>query len=374
MPLPSRREHVSDCKTPLADTHAGLWLDRFLPEQVEQGTSVSGEHPYSTLIKQTSSIAEPPHYRRFFERWKNTLAQIEGVQSRCAEVRGRLIIGIGNESVLETAVTLHRTYGVPYIPGSALKGLAAAYAHQYLADNEWRKPPLQFSKIANGQTPTFTAHEILFGSTRSAGYVTFFDALYVPGSGHKGQALWPDMITVHHPDYYQGKKDDKGHLKPPADWDSPTPIAFINATGSYLVALAGPEQWVTTAFNILALALTELGVGAKTSSGYGRLTPSSVSARCALSDTAEIDPSEQRSVAPQANIEQARVDDFKRHIAQAQKNNLAQYIDRLAQLDVSPSAKRVLADALEARVHELKMKTEGKRWYQQLQSLREVQG
>lgn len=365
MKLSSRREHIAAPETPLADTHAGLWLDRFLAEQVERGTSVSGEHPYSILIKQTCSIDEPPHYRRFFERWKSSLAQIEGVQSRCAKVRGRLIIGLGNESVLETAVTLHRTYGVPYIPGSALKGLAAAYAHRYLADNEWRKPPLQFSKTANGQTSPFTAHEILFGSTRSAGYVTFFDALYVPGSGHNDQPpLWPDIITVHHKEYYTAREP-----QPPADWDSPTPIAFVSATGSYLIALAGREDWVKAAFDILALALDELGVGAKTSSGYGRLTLEGLKearARCTRSANAKAEPSAQ-----QPDVEQMRVADFKRQIAQAQKNNLAQYIDRLAQLDVSPSAKRALADALEARVRELKMNTDGKRWYQQLQSLRE---
>ncbi|KAF0250465.1 MAG: hypothetical protein FD167_137 [bacterium] len=36
-----------------------------------------------------------------------------------------------------------------------------------------------------------------------------------------------------------------------------------------LLALSGPPDWVDTAFKILDLALKEMGVGAKTSSGYG---------------------------------------------------------------------------------------------------------
>ena len=168
-----------------------------------------------------------------------------------AHVQGRLAINLGAEAILETSIALHHTYGTPYIPGSALKGLASHYTMKHLDEKEWGKESQAF--------------KILFGSPESAGYVTFFDALYVPRSGYQGQALWSDVITVHHPDYYQ-----TGNT-PPADWDSPTPIPFLTATGDYLVALSGPEEWVKAAFEILALALEHEGVGAKTSSGYGRM-------------------------------------------------------------------------------------------------------
>lgn len=88
-------------------------------------------------------------------------------------------------------MTLHHTYGVPFIPGSALKGLAAAYAHRYLEGDTWCKPPLQQAETI-AEKP-LTAHEILFGSTRSAGFVTFFDALYmyIPGSVGDNRPLAP---------------------------------------------------------------------------------------------------------------------------------------------------------------------------------------
>jgi CRISPR-associated protein Cmr6 len=56
-------------------------------------------------------------------------------------VQGRLIVGLGGDNVLETGLTLHHTYGVPLIPGNALKGLAAHYCDQVWgqADAEFRK-------------------------------------------------------------------------------------------------------------------------------------------------------------------------------------------------------------------------------------------
>ena len=169
-----------------------------------------------------------------------------------------MIIGLGDESVLETAITLHRTYGVPYIPGSALKGLAATYARQRLGE-AWQK-----------DSEASEAYKIVFGNTDDTGYITFFDALYIPGTGFKQKALYPDVIAVHHQKYYQDSNN------PPADWDDPNPVPFLTATGSYLIALAGSElqeqeAWIEKTFAILRHALAEMGIGAKTSSGYGRL-------------------------------------------------------------------------------------------------------
>jgi len=236
-----RRDVLAGIAQSPGDTHAGLWLDKYL-----QG---DGEDAKKNLVKDVTGIKTPDSYRRFFDRWKETLVEICGAANcREAKTLGRLAINLGAEGVLETSVALQHTYGVPYIPGSALKGLAAHYVMHYLKEEP------RWDKKADGFLT-------LFGDTTSAGYVTFYDALFVPGSGK----LVPDVITVHHPDYYQGGD------KPPADWDSPTPIPFITATGRFLVALSGPAEWVKAAFEILTLALEREGVGAKTSSGYGRM-------------------------------------------------------------------------------------------------------
>lgn len=228
--------------------NASLWLDKYLQD-------FTRDESRKELIEEVARFPEPPEYSAYFERWQETLTNEYGAQTRRAQVKGRMVVGLGSESVLETSICLHRIYGTPYIPGSALKGLAASYAHQRLGD-EWQKGG--------------PFHNIVFGNTDDAGYITFLDALYQPGTGWHKQALYPDVITVHHQKYYQ----DAG--KPPADSDDPNPVPFLSTTGIYLLALAAPDfqqptRWVDITFQILAEALEQLGIGAKTSSGYGRL-------------------------------------------------------------------------------------------------------
>lgn len=261
----TRRQSLASLKRPAQAIHPGLWLDKFICNQGEKAKCVDERDdpkkrlPKTRLVEEVAEIPAWQDYPRFFDRWRETLAAC-GAKTGEARTQGRMIVGLGGEAVLETAIALHRTYGVPYIPGSALKGLAASYARRRLGA-EW-----------NPHTPGAQAHHKVFGQTEDAGYVTFYDALYVPGSGHdSGQgphALHADVLTVHHQKYYQGED------AAPADWDSPNPVSLLAATGKYLIALAAEpawEKWRDAAFEILKLALAEEGVGAKTSSGYGRL-------------------------------------------------------------------------------------------------------
>jgi CRISPR-associated protein Cmr6 len=243
----SRRNKVKDL-TVESTTNAGLWLDKYIGDQDRNDVNAR-----RNLVQQVAGISTPDVYGVFYRSWRETLAAVNA-QTAEAKVQARMAVGFGDESVLETSVQLHHTYGVPFVPGSALKGLAAAYTRKRLPAQDWGV--------------TTPAYRTLFGDTVEAGYVTFFDALYVPNSGHQGRALHPDVLTVHHKAYYEGKP------QPPADWDSPTPVPFLSATGRYLIAVGGQAEWAAwtdAAFSILAAALAELGVGAKTSSGYGRL-------------------------------------------------------------------------------------------------------
>ncbi len=246
--MSTRRNSLTNVTLDTAqNAHAELWLDKYITDQ--EDTKSRGP-----FIAGVSELPTPEVYMAFYQRWEQMLED-RGAKKRTARVKGRMIIGLGGESVLETAITLHRTYGVPYIPGSALKGLAATYGRQRLGE-AWQKGS--------------EAYKIVFGDTDDTGYITFFDALYIPGTGFRERALYPDVITVHHQKYYQDPNN------PPADWDDPNPVPFLSATGSYLIALAGPElqqeqEWVKVTFAILRHALAEMGIGAKTSSGYGRM-------------------------------------------------------------------------------------------------------
>lgn len=237
---------LDSLKTPPPESgvNASLWLDKFA--RTEDGT----DEEKTQLVDQVVKIAKgaQPGYADFYQRWKKALSS-RGAKLKTAEVNGRLAINLGAASLIETSIALNRAYGMPYIPGSALKGLTAHYAAKN--DPDWCDKNF--------------VH--LFGGAGQAGYVVFFDALYIPDIGpNQKPPLWADVMTPHHMNYYAGKDE------PPADWDSPTPVPFLTAQGKFLVALAGPEAWVDAALTILDLALENEGIGAKTSSGYGRMS------------------------------------------------------------------------------------------------------
>jgi CRISPR-associated protein Cmr6 len=246
--MQSRRNRVNGLTVAHA-AHAGLWADRYLKDQEPDRSS------FRTLVAECSSIPQPAAYPTVFARWQDTLQALGACLAERHTVY-RLASGHGRESVIETGLTIHHTYGVPTIPGSSLKGVAAAFARQELDPGTWGK-----------DSP---AYRTLFGTTASAGYVTFLDALPVPNtpSAPDSWKLRPDVLTVHHTGYYRGEGDA------PADWDDPTPIPFLSVAGNFLIAVlpqAGATAWATTALELLTLALAESGVGGKTSSGYGRL-------------------------------------------------------------------------------------------------------
>lgn len=244
-------------------THAGLWLDKYLQtlRSPEGEKSDAAGTALRDLLEEAAGTPVPEGYVSAFERRRALLAAldggVEGGRTRffTAEARGRLVIGLGAQSVRETNVALLHTWGVPFLPGSALKGLASAAAHGLSGDVGWRKAPAQ------GED-----HSLLFGDTTHAGCVVFHDAWWIPEPGEPTLPLDLDVMTVHHPGYYRAGESA------PADWDEPNPVAFLTARGKYLVALSGPEVWVLRAGEWLAHGLQQLGLGAKTQAGYGRMS------------------------------------------------------------------------------------------------------
>lgn len=169
------------------------------------------------------------------------------VKRSAMSAASRVIVGLGAESVLETSIRLHRIYGFPIIPASALKGLARSYA-----------------RLIEGKDPDDEAFMAVFGKPPHngwAGKVIFFDA--VPANSNIELEL--DVMNPHYAPYYQGSA-------PPADYHNPVPIFFLTiARGSeFLFAVASKEEPLAQqAWEWLCKGLEEMGIGAKTTSGYG---------------------------------------------------------------------------------------------------------
>lgn len=179
----------------------------------------------------------------------------------------KLAIGLGNESVYETAIALHHVYGIPYISGSALKGIVRSYV---ILEN--------FSKKDNGNIDLKNAEasalkdqrfcdifgcpkESCYGESRQ-GKVIFFDALPL-----SKPIIEPEIMNPHFTEYYS----DNSNTVPPADYHDPNPIFFLVVKDTKFEFTVGGKDTnaLSIAYDWMNKALKEHGIGAKTSVGYG---------------------------------------------------------------------------------------------------------
>lgn len=241
--------------------HAGLLLTRYLKEHKSKDSEERNkleQTPEEELLNDATKVEASETYPFAFNRWKSSLPSLEA--SFTAELASSLAIGLGNENPLEVGLTVHHTYGMPIIPGSAIKGLCRRGA---LALK-------QEEKISEDQIYT------LFGSTKEnggrdcAGYVTFYDAWFEPDSVGR-TPFHRDVITVHHQEYYGSKGSSA-----PTDFDDPTPVPFlvVKKGARFFFAIEAPsEDWGKFTINLLKWSIANLGVGGKTNAGYGYFKP-----------------------------------------------------------------------------------------------------
>ena len=262
-------------------SHPGLYLDKllFLPREgeasedlkhrhVENAARIAGE--FRRLVGLEPNESFERFYEAAFTRWREAMTAT-GAQGFRARTSSKLIVGLGAGSVLETSITLHRTYGVPYIPGSALKGLASSFGHQLFLRNQ---SDAWYRDFRGGTTRRGEAQQLIFGDEEKEGAIVFYDAMPLP----RQWGLYPDVITPHHSSYSQ--TGERPLL--PTDCDEPRPVPFLAGRGVFCffiglsatskVGLSEEEQeaLLELATKLLQSALREEGVGAKTSSGYGR--------------------------------------------------------------------------------------------------------
>ncbi len=236
----------------------------------------------------------------------------------------RLIVGLGVSHPAETSMKLHYIYGVPYIPGSALKGLLSHYwlkerlypvARKILqnhANNESAKKEKPISKIyslletiaaswdfqkeLNENIKSFSnypsdiipdvkivrrlmedkefstsvnTYQTIFGTQNQKGCFIFFDAYPLSGDDIK---LEKDVMTPHYGQYYNAKE---GSEKFPTDTQFPNPINFVTWSGTFLFVVKSicsevKKKLLDEVKKDLIEALSNYGIGAKTAVGYGR--------------------------------------------------------------------------------------------------------
>jgi CRISPR-associated protein Cmr6 len=169
----------------------------------------------------------------------------------------RVVVGHGEESAQETSMTLSPTYGLPVVPGSALKGVAAAQAANVLSSSD-------LVRLFGGPRPG-TDRDTEAGGR---GSVVVLDALPV-----RPPTVVVDVLTPHVKPYYDEAASTGTPRTPPAEYHNPVPVRFLAVEATpFRTLVAGPERDVALFTDLLTTALDELGVGAKTAAGYGYCT------------------------------------------------------------------------------------------------------
>lgn len=274
--------HVNKCQ------NLALILGRYVPQEVINNDDVPGNRNVKfrnewmpPLVRKFNQDAIGKTVAAYHARWQG-MAAAAASTAWDMTLLTRLIVGLGGKGALEIGITLDKITGLPYIPGSALKGLCRSYALYEIAAKHDGVDPLKpdaltklDEALATGQGYNGDAkvYADCFGSQEDAGKLIFFDGTVraLPN----GKSLFAlDAMTPHFPKYYR----DSGRSAP-ADNDGPNPVTFITVahgtTFSFAVGIRhGQRDQYTeglreTAVKWLKAALQEFGVGSKTAAGYG---------------------------------------------------------------------------------------------------------
>jgi len=207
----------------------------------------------------------------------------------------KMAVGRGNEAPGEWEVSLDRTYGVPIIPASSIKGMMLREAFEQLNLRPEEDKPLDWGAVINDparpQQDRDNAKVLRqwFGDTGCGGDLIVYDALWKPT---ETEAFKRDVITRHNGPYYEGE----GYAD---DTAAPVPVSgisirkgtqftfFLEAPKPFCADCAdrscdhlkepelsaAQEALQAAAWDLLQSALQNFGIGGKTSSGYGRMKP-----------------------------------------------------------------------------------------------------
>lgn len=260
--------------------NAGLWYDKFC------NSWENAKFQKEKWIKAVTNrhCGDSNELKRERDRRWEMVVELKG-QNLCLKTASPFVTGLGREHPVENGFLWHHTLGVPYLPGSSIKGMVRAWIEQWA--NE--KDEEEINRIFGPRQKQPTEQP-------QVGEVVFLDAI----------PLYPvrlkaDIMTPHYGEYYQNKERPKA----PGDWISPVPIPFLavkeDTTFHFAVVprrqppfetpgesgrspelpvgstegggyCAAADKEARKVCRWLKDALKWIGAGAKTAVGYGRMS------------------------------------------------------------------------------------------------------
>jgi len=248
----------------------------------------------------------------------------------------RLLLGLGNSHIKETSLNFHHIYGVPFIPGSSLKGICRHYiisrilniekddelnlncldkllelevSEKITPNQEWIKEKTAYKvkdKTTN-ETKKFVLSDKIFEEAEKYFQIEKGKALSKEEKENEKRATWEDLwfarnifgtqenagkivfhdsfpfqckleLDIMNPHYGKYYSDEKNNI-PPADYLTPVPIKFLAIPKKVKFYFTVSNTIRTNSNEIILVAqmwlqdaLDKVGVGAKTAVGYGYFT------------------------------------------------------------------------------------------------------
>ena len=249
--------------------HTGLWFDRFFNRYLVKGQEWAIPKPDNSQDAKRDwikTVCGPVgRAEQLIEHANRQTALVHHLQGRsqrfCTD--WHFVTGMGNPHPVENGFCWHPTLGVPYLAGSAVKGLVRAWVE---SNDDGLSEDLQKIRLKR-----WFGSESKEEVAEQAGGFMFFDAIPdIPPH------LQCDIMTPHMRDWYSdGDQGDVNNSKAiPADWHEPVPVPFLAVKKARLVFGIAPRQTALSGeldeiFAALKNALEWLGAGAKTAAGYG---------------------------------------------------------------------------------------------------------
>ena len=160
----------------------------------------------------------------------------------------KIIVGMGEQGTYEVGLTLHHVFGVPYIPGSALKGTLRRVFETFKESDK--------EIIKN-----------IWGTQEMSGSVDFTDALLINLEGNQ-TGIYLEVLTKH----IDTRKYDER--------ENPTPVSFLAVKNAEFLFYIVPTcrknstvhlEYLYNTINELKQTNIVISIGAKTSAGFGRI-------------------------------------------------------------------------------------------------------
>lgn len=209
--------------------------------------------------------------------------------------------GLGNEHPLENGFAFLNPYGLPYLPGSGVKGVLRQAARE-LASGEWggkhgwNDAPCYSLELGRDRIP-LSVIDVLFGKESQdgdkehvRGALSFWDVI----PQIQGDSLMVEIMTPHQSHYYQ--QNPAAGSTTPHDSGQPNPISFLTVPpgssftfhvvcdlmhlrrltadrleGAPDLLAEGDTHWKKPLEAAFEHAFAWLGFGAKTAVGYGAM-------------------------------------------------------------------------------------------------------